>query len=436
MKSRFLYLALVIPLLLVLAACGEIPQPPLPSSPTVAPAQAGSPTMPATEPQATAAALAPAPTSTPEATAASPVPAPTAWAPGPGMQTLLYSSSDGMHRATIDAQTLALSEAAVLPTGSYFGTYPSPDGRYIANYESYEGGIDTSVFDLALGQRVELEVDGAPMWQARFLAWTPQDDLLISSAMVGDGLWRLDIRDGTGYLYFGGGDCGNCYVSAAVSPDGQAIVYSYSESIGYGSKVWRMDPDGSNRTLLLVEPGRIVGGLTYSPDGTLIAYETIPDSAASYPTAKVWVMNPDGTGVRLLSEQAAGGRGYRPYWSPDGRFLAFTSEEGNDPDRNNIHLVEVATGAERDLLPLTGQYNYDPCWSPDGSRLVFVSDRSGSDEVWAINVDGSGLQQLTDDGQPKRYPLWLRPRWDSSFLPRIEGCLGAIGEDMTHAGQV
>jgi TolB protein len=37
-----------------------------------------------------------------------------------------------------------------------------------------------------------------------------------------------------------------------------------------------------------------------------------------------------------------------------------------------------------------------PTWSPDGKQIAFDSTRSGSYQVWTINPDGSGLQQLTE----------------------------------------
>jgi Tol biopolymer transport system component len=48
-----------------------------------------------------------------------------------------------------------------------------------------------------------------------------------------------------------------------------------------------------------------------------------------------------------------------------------------------------------------------PRWSPDGKRLAFYSDRSGRYEIWTINADGSGLQQMTfTSGPGVVYPVW------------------------------
>src|SRR6267142_6508661 len=44
----------------------------------------------------------------------------------------------------------------------------------------------------------------------------------------------------------------------------------------------------------------------------------------------------------------------------------------------------------------TSEHRYFfPRWSPDGKRIAFSSRRTGDYEVWVINRDGSGLQQLT-----------------------------------------
>ena len=49
-----------------------------------------------------------------------------------------------------------------------------------------------------------------------------------------------------------------------------------------------------------------------------------------------------------------------------------------------------------------------PAWSPDGTRLAFYSGRSGNDDIWAINIDGTAEAQLTEDPASDRRPAWSR----------------------------
>ncbi len=434
MQSHCRRLSLVVLLLLtlVLPGCGEIPQPGAPQIPAAPTPGSAAPTPTTVAPNIPQASPSP-----PERKELTPLPTLPAES---GLQTLIFFASDGTHRVDVDAQSLALSGPtivagyAVSPSpGGIASVSPSPDGRYLALKIGGEV-IDSEAFDLALRQKSTFHLMGRPAGPLRYMSWTSQGDLLAASIQTGTGLWRLNVREDKDHFFFGVDTCPECYTSAAASPDGKTIVYSRAESsIGFGSKVWKMNADGTGAELLLVDQDNIVGGLSFSPDGTRLAYATIPDTAGTYSYGKVWTMNPDGTDQRLLSEEADGGRGYIPYWSPDGRYLAFTSREGLDPDYNNIHLVDTQSGEERDLLPLKGKHNYDPCWSPDGSRLVFVSDSGGADEIWAINVDGSGLQQLTKDGQYKRFPLWIRARWDSSLLPFVESYLAAGEKSLTRA---
>jgi Tol biopolymer transport system component len=45
------------------------------------------------------------------------------------------------------------------------------------------------------------------------------------------------------------------------------------------------------------------------------------------------------------------------------------------------------------LFNITG---WDPTWSPDGSQILFASNRSGTNQLWVANLDGSGLKQVSD----------------------------------------
>ena len=47
-----------------------------------------------------------------------------------------------------------------------------------------------------------------------------------------------------------------------------------------------------------------------------------------------------------------------------------------------------------------------PSWSPDGTRLAFVSRRSGDEEIYVANADGSGVRRLTHSPGPDLWPAW------------------------------
>ncbi|MCC2548396.1 S9 family peptidase [Hymenobacter sp. BT175] len=83
--------------------------------------------------------------------------------------------------------------------------------------------------------------------------------------------------------------------------------------------------------------------------------------------------------------------------SPDRKTVAFTvtrydlaANKGNA----DIFLVPVAGGAVKQLTSTPGSEN-TLNWRPDGKKLTFVSGESGTDQLYEINPDGSGRQQIS-----------------------------------------
>jgi Tol biopolymer transport system component len=57
------------------------------------------------------------------------------------------------------------------------------------------------------------------------------------------------------------------------------------------------------------------------------------------------------------------------------------------------------------MSPDSPDFDWFPAVSPDGRYVVFMSRRSGKDNMWRINIDGTDRQQLTD-GEPGYYPVF------------------------------
>lgn len=80
-----------------------------------------------------------------------------------------------------------------------------------------------------------------------------------------------------------------------------------------------------------------------------------------------------------------------PVWSPDGKKVAFTS---NQDGKWSIYVIDLNTNEVKQLTDSSAS-EIAPSWSPDGSRIVFSSDRSGEWEIYTMNADGTEVRQLT-----------------------------------------
>jgi dipeptidyl aminopeptidase/acylaminoacyl peptidase len=87
-----------------------------------------------------------------------------------------------------------------------------------------------------------------------------------------------------------------------------------------------------------------------------------------------------------------------PQVSPDGLDLAFVVSEldlASDRRRTDIWTVAVDGGSPRRITTDEAS-DFNPRWSPDGAHLYFLSTRSGSSQVWRLDVDDARVTQVTD----------------------------------------
>jgi hypothetical protein len=175
--------------------------------------------------------------------------------------------------------------------------------------------------------------------------WSPDGRIAFVSL---DGIAVMN-ADGTGYTRLLGHDfaragCvppmsvyawwGDCVTYPQWSPDGRRIAF-FAGDVGYdGAQVYVMNADGSAPFPLVPVPvnqgwnGRLP---TWSPDGSLVAYEW-----GGRPGAVISALDPDGAGT--LTTLAGG---IDPSWSPDGHWIAYGGEGAYE---SRIIATNVVTG--------------------------------------------------------------------------------------------
>jgi len=95
----------------------------------------------------------------------------------------------------------------------------------------------------------------------------------------------------------------------------------------------------------------------------------------------------DGTGITQLTHDISD---TNPEASPDGKKVAFMSQRDGNWE---VYVMNI-DGSDLKRLTNNGDTDGLPIWSPDGQTIAFASDRSGDWAIWAMNPDGSNQRML------------------------------------------
>jgi TolB protein len=131
--------------------------------------------------------------------------------------------------------------------------------------------------------------------------------------------------------------------------------------------------------------------------------ERVKGPTASRDIQNLYIADYDGANQKRIT--ATQSLDITPAWSPDTKWMAYTSYRTGFPD---IIVVDLS-GKRLMSKPANGtpeKQNYLPAWSPDGSKLAFMSNRDGNPEIYVVNRDGSGLRRLTNHPENDVTPTW------------------------------
>jgi TolB protein len=162
------------------------------------------------------------------------------------------------------------------------------------------------------------------------------------------------------------------------SPDGRWITFDTS---GAG-EIWKVRPEGSGLTRIAAPAAS--SSPSWSRDGTRIAF------VRSQPGGHgIWVMRADGSGARLLHEEAHATA--EPVWSHDGKRIAFVGYAG--ADQHSWIEVMMADGSRARTLRRRGD-PWNPVWLPGDAGIAFLAERTNGEGLFVMRPDGSHVHRI------------------------------------------
>ena len=199
----------------------------------------------------------------------------------------------------------------------------------------------------------------------------------------------------------------------AFSPDGTKIAFR-SERAGGGIFIMEATGESVRRVSDLGQDP------TWSHDGRelLVSTEAIVDPMSRIGSAELWALNVEGGARRRVVTTDAVG----PSVSPHGLRIAYWSRKPGRPDRD-IYTVraDVSEATEKDEVPVThdSAVDWNPQWSPDGRYLYFSSNRGGTLNLVRVPIDeasGRTLGPPQPVTTPSTWSGWISFSRDGSRL--------------------
>jgi Tol biopolymer transport system component len=204
--------------------------------------------------------------------------------------------------------------------------------------------------------------------------------------------------------------------SVAWGADQASLVYAVGGHMGMSRlELVRLKPDG----MTPVGPsealpfGDQATGLTVAASGRLVYVRRLRDSG-------FWTLDLEdpSRGETELSALGSSLDEHTPHYSPDGRRLVFASTRSGTEE---IWIADVDGSNPRKMTSMGGPLCANPQWSPDGRQVVFNSAKAGSSNLYLLDPEAGSIRRLTSAPGWEEQPRWSRDgRW-IYFAAQAEG---------------
>lgn len=315
-------------------------------------------------------------------------PSSVAWSPDG--KSLVYSMAGSLWRQAIDSD-----KASELTHGPGYDYQPdwSPDGKHIVFARHHDNAIELWKLDVASSTTQQLTSTSAVNLEPRY---SPDGKQLAYVSTAGSGHFNLVVTSIDDKL-----DAPR----AVVAPHESQIARYY-----YSKHDHTINP-------------------SWTPDGKRLLF--VSNREIAYGTGDVCSAAVDGSDFGCFLHEETSWRA-RPEVAPDGKRVLYSSYQGRQ-----WHQLWLTTLAGDAQLPLTfGDFDATAArWSPDGRRIAYISNEDGNVSLWVLaTVGGERTRVVARDRQYARPMAAVRIKLTSPAGESVAGRISALGSDDRYYG--
>jgi hypothetical protein len=258
----------------------------------------------------------------------------------------------------------------------------APDGEHFLCY----GGSSANIFDTAgrLVGSFEGDIGGDATWSPdsqRVQAWMGSVEATSVGIYGVDGARTASLSVPDGYMRVT--ETGGAWAS-----DSRSVVVQIRPSTGT-AEAWRLSIDGSAPSRIADDDPLANPDVTFSRDGTRLAFTRAQGHESSLYLAKA-----DGTEPVFVRTA----RATEPIWSPDGTYIAYVESIIGVPMPYRIRVLSLPSETDRELVPgLVYEGRPSVSWSASGNKLLLPKpDGRGRPSLWSVNADGTDPRLLIE----------------------------------------
>jgi len=144
------------------------------------------------------------------------------------------------------------------------------------------------------------------------------------------------------------------------------------------------------------------GGFAISPDSKELAFtENLDEEPATSVSAKIFTLDLTNPAAKPVAISTSAGGNFNPAYSPDGKYIAWRSQEraGYEADKFRLVLYDRAAKTAKDLLPKFETWVDEFVWGSTSEQLVFSSSVRGEKDIYLASTSNGGASLIASGAE-------------------------------------